>query len=131
MSKVLYVANKGGRINGWGGSDSTTHLGFGPEGWTSHGDDNALCGAHPSQHWVGIKRVSEHQIDFEQLCPRCRHKLDYLQIETNIWWQISVAHIESPGDECTYEEGRETWRAIMGRRPMPKWLKEGVPRHDE
>ena len=131
MSKVLYVANKGGRINGWGVSASTTHLVFGPEGWTSHGDDNALCGAHPSQHWVGIKRVSEHQIDFEQLCPRCRHKLDYLQIETNICWQISVAHIESPGDECTYEEGRETWKAIMGRRPMPKWLKEGVPRHDE
>ena len=47
------------------------------------------------------------------------------KIETNIWWQISVAHIESPGDECTYEEGRETWRAIMGRRPMPKWLKGG------
>ena len=31
MSKVLYVANKGGRINGWGVNASTTHLVSGPK----------------------------------------------------------------------------------------------------
>ena len=131
MSKVLYVANKGGRINGWGVNPSTMHLILYPDGWVSHGDHDALCGAHPRQHWVGIKKVTEHRIDYDRVCPRCRHKLDYLEIESNIWWQISQAHIESPGDECTFEEGRETWKEIMGRRPMPKWLKEGVPKNDD
>ena len=122
----LYVANKGGKINGWGIVPSMVHFVFGPKDWKSHGDQNSVCGTRPRQHWVNPVLMKEFYPSEMTLCPKCNHKMEWLDMESNVRWAIGDARFESPGDEMTYEEGRSCWREIMGRRPMPKWLKEGV-----